>query len=43
MVILLLIYLIYWILGLGTDIVITTYLPIMVEPHILMAVLWFYL
>ena len=43
MIILLLIYLIYWILDLGTGIVITTYLPIIVEPHVSMAMLWFYL
>jgi hypothetical protein len=39
----LLIYLIYWISDLGTSMVITTYLPIMVEPHVSMAVLRFYL
>jgi len=39
MVILYLYTLIYWISDLGTSMVITTYLPITVEPHVLHAVL----
>ena len=38
----LLIYLIFWIWDLSTSIIINTYLPITFEPHVSLAVLWFY-